>query len=373
MIASGASRLFGVRKALAALAAATVFAGLVAPTPAGAEPADATPRPFAGAGETGVVGMGTGQDVAARRSQPPSPTDGPGGFLFRRDRFTPLAAVPGAGPQLHYAINDRRDIAGFYVDAGAELGPDGFYPPDAVHGFVRDRRGHVTSFDVPDGTNPVPQGIDDRGRVAGIYLDADLVQTGFVRDRTGDVTSIALSAIGTKVRDINDRGQVVGIFGEPAGNDVGYVVRSFRRDRDGTVDDVDIPGAGETSPYAIDDGGRIVGSYTDAGVTTGTDEGYPPGTLHGYIQDRNRVTTLDAPGSVATVALDVNDWGQVVGGYIDATGRQHGFLYDHGRYTTIDAPRPLDPMAMGSIATGINDRGDIVVPEPAIALVPPRG
>jgi probable HAF family extracellular repeat protein len=349
-----------------------VFAALAAPPPASAEPPGAAPRPFAGAGETGMAGMGTGQEASARRSHPPAQTDGPGGFLFRHDRFTPLAAVPGAGPQLHYALNDRRDIAGFYVDAGAGLGPDGFYPPEAVHGFVRDRWGRVTSFDVPDGTNPVPQGIDDRGRVAGIYLDANLVQTGFVRDRNGDVTTIALSAIGTKARDVNDRGQVVGIYGDPADNELGFVVRSYLRDRDGTVDNVDIPGSGETSPYAIDDRGRIVGSYTDAGVTTGTDDGYPPGTLHAYIQDRHGVTTLDAPGSVATVALDINDRGQVVGGYIDATGRQHGFLYDHGRYTTIDAPRPLDPLAMGSIATGINDPGDIVVPEPAIALVPPR-
>jgi hypothetical protein len=58
-----------------------------------------------------------------------------------------------------------------------------------------------------------------------------------------------------------------------------------------------------------------------------------------------------------------------VGGCIDAPGRQHGFLFDNGRYTTIDAPRPLDPFAMGSTATGINDRGEIVVAEPIISIV----
>ena len=103
MTVSGASRLLGVRRALAALAAAAVFAALAAPPPASAEPG-ASPRPFTGAGETGMAGMGTGQDVAARRSQRTAPTDGAGGFRFDHDRFTPLAAVPGAGPQLHYAI-----------------------------------------------------------------------------------------------------------------------------------------------------------------------------------------------------------------------------------------------------------------------------
>jgi probable HAF family extracellular repeat protein len=168
--------------------------------------------------------------------------------------------------------------------------------------------------------------------------------------------------------DINDRG----IYGEPADNELGYVVRSYLRDRDGTVTTIDITGAGETSPYAIDDRGRIVGSYTDPGVTLGTYGRYPAGSVHAYLHDRHGVTTLDVPGSVVTVALDINDRGRVVGGYIDAAGRQHGFVFDNGRYTTIDAPRPLDPFAMGSIATGINDRGEVVVPEPVISIVVPR-
>jgi hypothetical protein len=54
------------------------------------------------------------------------------------------------------------------------------------------------------------------------------------------------------------------------------------------------------------------------------------------------------PGAVATVAFDVDHRGRVVGGYVDAKGRQHGFLYDGDRYTVIDAPRPLDPFAMGT-------------------------
>jgi probable HAF family extracellular repeat protein len=315
--------------------------------------------------------VGSGPEAGAR-SRPPSQAEGAGGFVYRDGRFTPLAAIPGAGPsQLHYAINDRGEIAGTYVDAGTELGPDG-YPPQAVHGFVRDQRGRVVTFDVPAGTNAVPQGINDRGQVAGIYLARNLVQTGFVRDRTGHVTTIALSPIGTKARDINDHGQVVGIYGEPADNELGYLARSYRRDRDGTVTTIDIPGAGETSPYAIDDRGRVVGTYTDPGVTAGTDGRYPAGTLHAYLRDRDGVTTLDVPGSAVTVALDINDRGQVVGGYIDAAGRQHGYLYDKGKYTTIDAPRPIDPFAMGSIATGINDRGEVIVPEPAISIIPPR-
>jgi hypothetical protein len=157
-----------------------------------------------------------------------------GGFLYRRCRFTPLGRIPGAGPmQIHYAISDRGEIAGSYVDEGARLGADGAYPPDATHAFVEDSRGDVTRFDVPARGSSFPQGINDQGQIAGISLDANEVQTGFVRDPDGSLTSIALSAIGTKARDVNDRGQVVGVHAEPAANELGYVVRGYLRDRRG--------------------------------------------------------------------------------------------------------------------------------------------
>jgi uncharacterized membrane protein len=298
-----------------------------------------------------------------------TPAQAAGGFLYHKGRFTPLARVSGARQQLHYAINDRGAIAGSYVAAGAEPGPDGTYPPEAVHAFVRDRRGRVTRFDVPDGTSAFPQGINDRGQIAGIYLDRDGIQTGFVRTRKHAVTSIRIGTIGSKARDINDHGDVVGVYAEPAANDLGYVVRGYMRRRNARTTTIAVPGAAETSPYAIDDRRRIAGSYLDAGVTPRPDGSVPPGTMHGFVRDNGRVTTLDVPGSVLTIVLDIDDRGRAVGGYIDAGGTQHGFLYENGKYTTIDAPRPLDAFAMGSIATGINDRGDIVVPEPTIRLV----
>jgi uncharacterized membrane protein len=362
-----------LRSRVAALLVCVVLAALAAADPASAVSAGAKEppaQPFARLGATDMLGLGSGEPAAARRARPPA--DIAGGFLYRKGRFTPLARIPGAGQQLHYAINDRGEIAGTYVDAGAALGPDGAYPPDAVHAFVKDGRGRVTRFDVPGGGSPLPQGINDRGRIAGIYLDSDGIQTGFVRDRHGAVTKISLGPIGTKARDVNDQGDVVGIYGEPAANELGYVVRGYLRDRNEKTTTIAIPGAAETSPYAIDNRGRIAGSYLDAGATPDPDGSVPPGTLHGFVWANGRVTRLDVPGSLLTIALDVDDRGRVTGGYVDPTGRQHGFLYAKGRYTTIDAPRPLDPFALGNIATGINDRGEIVIPEPTIKLVPPK-
>jgi probable HAF family extracellular repeat protein len=75
--------------------------------------------------------------------------------------------------------------------------------------------------------------------------------------------------------------------------------------------------------------------------------------------DQGRLTRFDVPNSVATAAFGINDKGQITGGYADEAGSGHGFLLEDGRYTTIDVPgRPE-----GTTAWGINDRGEIVIPD----------
>lgn len=68
-----------------------------------------------------------------------------------------------------------------------------------------------------------------------------------------------------------------------------------------------------------------------------------------------QVATLNYPGATATIANDINDFGQIVGTYYGSNGVSHGFLYDGTTYTTIDYPG-----ADWSEATGINQQGDIV-------------
>jgi probable HAF family extracellular repeat protein len=67
---------------------------------------------------------------------------------------------------------------------------------------------------------------------------------------------------------------------------------------------------------------------------------------------------------VITAHLGINNRGQITGGYYDATGTQHAFLQDQGRSQTLDAPG-------GNIAYGINDRGEIILPDPRAARLLP--
>jgi hypothetical protein len=66
-------------------------------------------------------------------------------------------------------------------------------------------------------------------------------------------------------------------------------------------------------------------------------------------------TTLDVPGAILTVAIAINDAGQIVGRYT-VGGGDHGFLLDvDGSYTTLDVPG-----VTGTQAWGINDNGQVV-------------
>src|SRR5438034_1048014 len=66
-------------------------------------------------------------------------------------------------------------------------------------------------------------------------------------------------------------------------------------------------------------------------------------------------TTIDVPGGFKTDAVGINNAGQIVGEFRDATGAGHGFLDTAGTFTTIDVPG-----AFRTSASGINDAGQIV-------------
>jgi hypothetical protein len=70
-------------------------------------------------------------------------------------------------------------------------------------------------------------------------------------------------------------------------------------------------------------------------------------------------TPIDFPGATSTIALDINDVGEIVGRYEDAATppKTHGFLLSAGNFTSIDYPHP--DVAF-TVAAGINTRGDIV-------------
>jgi probable HAF family extracellular repeat protein len=176
----------------------------------------------------------------------------------------------------------------------------------------------------------VPGGLFPTQKYGFIYNPQDGTYTGL---------NDPFSAVFNSAQGINDVGQVVGHY-LAAGLYHGFLYSGS------TYTTLDAPGATHTQAYGINDVGlgQIVGAYSDGSVN------------HGYTYDGSTYTTLDDPfGTNGTQALGINNLGQIVGSYIDASGHSHGFLYSGGGFTTLD-----DPSGTDTVATGIDDLGQIV-------------
>jgi uncharacterized membrane protein len=383
-------------RGLAALAATVMLAALRVAGPAAAdEPPASRDSDWSsdvaisfmpdqgGYGTTGRAVTPTSAVDPAAQHRGKDPVEPSGGFVYRNGRYTPLGVVPGAAAlpdiptfpgatvaQTHFAINDRGETAGIYADA---FGDDGQVPPGSTHGFVTDRRGEVTTFDVPGAGSVLVKGNNNRGQVVGLYDDPgatpgpdglfppDTVH-GFIRDRDGQITTFDVPfPYLHNIGDINDRGQIVGYYDDPSRPF--NLAGGFLREPDGEVVKLDVPGALSTAPQCITNHGQVVGSYVDVGAAPNPDGTIPQGVIHGFVWEQGRYSTFDVEGSVYTAPFGCNDRGQITGGYQDSNGKEHGFLFTKGRTITVDAPGRMD-----NIAWGINNRGEVVIPEPTVRL-----
>jgi uncharacterized membrane protein len=338
------------RRSLAALALAIVLAVLTAASSGAA--GSPMSRATASTGVPGLDMMSAFADGAAARGRKGATTSG--NFLLRKGVFTPLEDLRGAVGTAFTGANDRGEFVGTYTDDAGTL-----------HSFRRDRKGRFTTVDPPGSLVTIANGINDHGQIVGSYGVAEGKFQSFVRDRSGDIITFDVpGAVVTAPFDINNRGQVVGFYADTEPDASGSVppnsIHGFVWTR-GSVRKIDVPGAIGTAAFDLNDRGEVVGIYADP------KEGDPKGTTHGFRLRKGAFSTIDPPGAVdiegtpgfrATAPLGINNRGQVVGQYADAQGL-HAYLLDKGRYKTID-PRGVP----GTVAADINDRGQIVIPKP---------
>jgi len=230
-------------------------------------------------------------------------------------------------------INNRGDIVGSFGDAQGRL-----------HGYVL-QNGTFTTLDFPaQGVNStVAKGINDRGAVAGFYVINGESIHGFVWNR-GEFAQIdAPDASITYLHGINNGGQVVG----HSRRDIFALARGFVW-ANGSFTFMDLPGVlivgrgNET--MAINDSGQVVGTVQRGGVD------------HGFLFGGREVTQIDVSGSIASRATGINNGGQIVGSFRDASQIERGFLRNKdGSITVIEAP-----LVSSIAAVGINDRAEIV-------------
>jgi hypothetical protein len=226
------------------------------------------------------------------------------------------------------SINDAGAVVGYLSDSSGQHCC-----------FLRDQKGNVTVFDVPQLLPPDPSrgyvaAINNQGEVAGYIRPCMRIGApcedypGFVRDRKGNITVFVIPK-GLVAEDINARGDITGHTVEEFGGEQGVV-----RYRDGDITIFEVPGTGGPREHAhavsINNGGDIAGYFLD-------DLG--DRRYHGFIRDRDGTfTVFDVPSPTSIARM--NEKGDIVGS---------GFLRDHkGNITLFDGE-----------GVSINNRDDV--------------
>jgi probable HAF family extracellular repeat protein len=131
------------------------------------------------------------------------------GYRWSNGRFTNIGGPGGADATLT-GINDRGDIIGAYL-----LDPTN--PTRGLKGFLL-RNGRYDTFAVPDVRHTLPLGINNRGQIAGYTATGDDLATGargflYAKGLDRSLTRIDVpGAATTGVTGIDDDGRLVGIY-----------------------------------------------------------------------------------------------------------------------------------------------------------------
>ena len=148
----------------------------------------------------------------------------------------------------------------------------------------------------------------------------------------------------TILNSLNNNKQAVGvtIFG---GNGFSFLLGNVDPIHPGnlTVSLIHVPGSLAEGPGSINDAGDVVGAYLDAS-----------GVVHGYLFSIGVYSTIDFPGATSTEAQGINNKMEIVGDYADAQGVLHGFILRGNNFSTIDVPS-----AVNTVVTSINDHEKI--------------
>ena len=211
------------------------------------------------------------------------------------------------------------------------------------HGFITGPNGvGLTKLDSPGGL-VMPYGINNHGQVVGT-IQTDIPGTfdseshAFITDPNGvGITKIDEGSPAwdmARVVAVNDSGQVVGFF------DNGQ--RHFMTGTNGTgvIDITHMHNEYRVDASDINESGQVVGGYWDTSN----------GDYYAYVTEPNGsgFTELGTLGGFGSFANGINNAGEVVGTAKTADGDTHPFLFSHGGLTDLNM---LDVV----IATGLTD------------------
>jgi hypothetical protein len=114
---------------------------------------------------------------------------------------------------------------------------------------------------------------------------------------------------------INNLGDVAGSATNPRGTTEGFLKFS-----DGKVVHLNVPAATSTQAFGVNDGDEVVGDYTVGSGSSAVTQGFVWALGFGF-------QTVDVPNATGGTTINgINDRGDLVGFYVDASGNTRGLL-----------------------------------------------
>jgi YVTN family beta-propeller protein len=231
---------------------------------------------FPGAQATAIWGINDNGDVVGRYS------DGTRdhGFLLSKGKYT-VIDPPTTTETYALGINNVGQIVGFYFD-----------PSGNEHGFLLSA-GVYNAIDFPGSIATEALKVNNVGTMVGIYDNADGSEHGFLL-QNGTFSSIDdPGATFTDAYGINNGGQIVGGFGDPSSSlELGF------EDQNGSFSTINFAAAtGGLLVEDINDAGQLVGIYVDS---AGTGHGFVTASgpfAYAPVRSANSVAVFDVPST----------------------------------------------------------------------------
>jgi probable HAF family extracellular repeat protein len=162
--------------------------------------------------------------------------------------------------------------------------------------------------------------INASGKMVGLFFDASSNINSFLLSNGTFTPIVDPAGVTTIVSAINDAGDIVGSFIDASGHQHSFLLHNGQFT---TIDDPQAGPNGFTAITNFSNTGEIVGVFGDGSLLP---DGIPQ--AHGFTDQNGVFTTIDDPdGSPGTTnVFGVNDLGQLVGAFTDASGVSFGFV-----------------------------------------------
>ena len=270
----------------------------------------------------------------------------------------------GGNDSVANAVNNRGQVAGGALNTIPDPYGSNFFISGAtqVHAFRWTKSQGMQDLGTLGGTDSTAFEINNRGQIAGWSftnstvnpvtgipnLDPFLWENGKMLDLGTLGGTVALSYA------LNNRGQVSG-RSNMAGD---LTCHPFLWDQNRGMQDLGTLGGDSGFAASLNDAGEVVGEANLPGVS-GCDDGSAP--HHAFLWKKGLMTDLGtADGDPCSFAVGINSKGQVVGSSTDCSNYVHASLWeDGGPMVDLNSLIPSNSGVQLTLALYINDRGEI--------------